>query len=369
MKLTIDLPPLQSALKYIQKAIPSNPQLPILSSINLGISNSKLTLSATDLYLGIRATVPVSTKKELNLVFPGDTFKDLINSFSADEIKLEIKGDQLDVAIGKSKVRIPIQSAEEYPDFPDVSGKKFEIPREALEEIKTLVAFAASSDQARPILTAVMFNFSPDGLEVVGTDGFRLAVLSYPEITTKKEQKLLIPVKAFHEVCRVASQAEVETVALQVSEELKQIKFVIDECEVYVRLIDGEYPPYKKIIPDGFEAQVNLNGADLREELQRAYVLAKEATNIVKFSLEEDSLVIKSSSPAHGKYEGVILFGGKNSHKNEIAFNANYLLDFLNSVKPEDVEFSMNESLKPARFRVKEAENFNYIVMPFRVNE
>ncbi len=369
MKLSLDLPALQSALKFIQKAIPTNPQLPILSSINLELKDSKLTLAATDLYLGIKATVPVDSKKELNLVVPGDTFKDLINSFSADKVEFEVNEKQLKASFNQSQIKIPIQDAQDYPDFPEVNGQTLTISREVLEEIKNLVSFAPSTDQARPILTAVMLNFSPDGLGVVGTDGFRLAMLNYPDVVTETEQQLLVPTKAFAEVCRIANQTQVKKINLRVSLELKQIKFNIGDCEIFVRLIEGDYPPYKKIIPDGFELKLNLDGEELKQELQRAYVLAKEASNIIKFEIDSSQLTITSSSPSYGEYQGKIAINNSSKEKKEIAFNANYLLDFLNNVKPEEVEFAMNESLKPAQFTIKGSENFLYIVMPFRVQE
>jgi DNA polymerase-3 subunit beta len=369
MKLSLDLPALQSALKFIQKAIPANPQLPILSSINLKLKNSKLTLAATDLYLGIRATVSVDSKKELNLVIPGDTFKDLINSFSADEVEFEVDEKQLRASLNQSQIKIPIQDAQDYPDFPEVDGQTLTISSEILEEIRSLVSFAPSTDQARPILTAIMLNFSPDGLTAVGTDGFRLAMLNYPDVTTKTEQQLLVPTRAFTEICRIANQIQEEKINLQISPELKQVKFDIGDCEIFVRLIEGDYPPYKKIIPEGFEFRIDLNGEELKKELQRAFVLAKEASNIIKFEIDSDQLTIISSSPSYGEYQGKIAIKNSAKEKKEIAFNANYLLDFLNNVKPEEVEFAMSESLKPAQFTIKGIENFLYIVMPFRVQE
>lgn len=370
MKFKTDLLPLQTALGYIQKAIPSNPQLPILSSIKFEIRKSSLTMAATDLYLGIKTTVPVSTKKEVSLVFPGETFREMISSFSADEVEFEIKGSQLVAEIEQSKVRIPTQGVEEFPDFPSVGGRKFGLSGEILEEIKTLVAFAAGTDQARPILTAVMFRFGLSGLEVVGTDGFRLAIMKYPDITTEKESQFLIPAKAFYEVCRIASQADAKEVVIQVSGELKQVKFQVNRCEIYIRLIDGDYPPYEKIIPDSYEFQVEIDGLELKDELQRAFVLAKEASNIIKLNFSGSDLTVKSSSSTHGEYEGEIPAAGLGKSANmEIAFNVSYLLDFLNSAKPELVELSMNESLKPVGFKIKGLENFSYIVMPFRAND
>ena len=368
MKITLNLESLQKALKLIQKAIPSNPQLPILSSIHLKLEESQLTLSATALYLGIKASIPVDSTKSIEIAIPGETFRDFINSFSSDEITMEIKTSQVTLTSGQSQVKIPVQKTKDYPDFPEIDGESISLSTSFLEEVRNLVSFAASADQTRPVLTAVLLNFTDSGLEVVGTDGFRLALLNYPDIIQQPRQ-LLIPVKAFNEVCRIAIQTKAEFIDLQISTELKQLKFNLANNEIFVRLIEGDYPPYQKIIPDGFTTQISLDGEILRKELQRAFVLARESSNIVKLGLESDVLTINSVSPAYGEYQGKILLSVENKESNEIAFNTTYLLDFLNSVKPETLIFKMNESLKPAMFVIDGQPNFKYVVMPFRVNE
>ncbi len=369
MKLTLKRKTLKDSLSFLQKAIPSKPQLPILSSIYFNLEQSVLTLAATDLYLGVRTKNDVTSNKSLEMVIPGNTFKDIIYSFEPGSIVLEEQEKSLLVKSQKSEVKIPTQNAEEYPDFPSVNGETFELSASILEQIKELASFAASTDQARPVLTAIMLNFHPEGLDVVATDGFRLSILNFDQLKTKKECSLLVPVKAFNEVFRIVSQADASKAVLQVSEELKQVKFAVKQTEVFVRLIEGDYPPYEKIMPTTFKSELIIDGEELKRELSRAHILSKEASNIVKLRFEDEKMEIKSSSPAYGKYQGQVFIDNKNKTEDQIAFNANYLLDFLNSVKPEQVWFGMNESLKPAMIEVDGIDNFKYVVMPFRVNE
>ncbi len=369
MKLTILQENLKRSLRILQNAIPGKPQLPILSSIFCQIKDKEMTLAATDLYLGIKTKAKIQSTKSLQFVVPGETFKQLVFSFDPGEIELEKKENSLKIKTAGSKTSIPVQNAADYPDFPEVDGEKFTLETEALEKIKTLVSFAASSDQARPVLTTALLSFSQEGLEVVATDGFRLAVLNFPELSSKTEKKLLVPVKALNEVCRVVGQLEVKTVDLQVAPQLKQVRFVAQDTEIFVRLIDGDYPPYEKIVPTSFARQIELDGQALKEELQRAYILAKEASNIVKLELDKDLLKVSSSTSAFGDYQGELNVANPEGSSAEIAFNALYLLDFLSSTKPESVWLGMNESLKPAMFRVKDQPNYYYIAMPFRMNE
>lgn len=360
---------LKKSLSYLQNAIPAKPQLPILSSVYLNIENNILTLAATDLYLGVRTKNRVQTDKDIDLVLPGDTFKKIIYSFDPGEITINQQEKGVKLKSNQSEANIPAQKADEYPDFPEIKGQQFDLPAEFLSKIKELVSFAASTDQARPVLTAVHFKFSPQGLEVVGTDGFRLALLNEPSLQAEEKFTLLVPGKALQQVFRILSQSKTKTISLQVSSEMKQVKFILDNTEVFVRLIDGDYPPYEKIIPEGFSNEVTLDGQKLTQELKRAYILAQEASNIVKLHLKNDELEISAQSPTQGQYKGSIPTDFEGEIDQEIAFNTTYLLDMLNSVKPEEVVFSMNESLKPAMFKLETEPNFKYVVMPFRLNE
>ncbi|MEA2056400.1 MAG: DNA polymerase III subunit beta [Patescibacteria group bacterium] len=369
MEISLKKKRVKNGLNFLKNSIPSNPQLPILSNIRLKLQEKTLTLSATDLYLGVKTRVEVSCKGELDLVVPGSTFKDLIYSFENKEIHLEKKDKSIIIKAGSSKVNIPFQNSDEYPDFPKVEGEEFKLKAKTLEEIKNLVSFAASSDQARPVLTTVLLKCSKQGLEAVATDGFRLAVLKFDELKTNKEKALLIPVKALNEVSRIVSQTNASEAVLQVSEELKQIKFKVESTEIFVRLIEGDFPPYEKIIPSSFSSELKIEGKRFKKELSRAYILAKESSSIVRLKFEKELLEIKTASTALGKYRGEMEVKNKQKDSNEIAFNANYLIDFLNNVKSEEVIFKMNESLKPAIIQVKERENYKYIIMPFRINE
>lgn len=371
MKIKLNLSSLKKAIKNVQKSIPNSPQLPILNSVLININKNSLVIAATDLYLGIKTKLVLKDNKhEASLVIPGLMFKDLINSFDNEDVIVDIKKEEIRLESGTSRVKIPVQESAEYPEFPKVSGPKIEIPTNILREILEMTGYAASLDQVRPILTTIMFDFNKNGLEVAATDGFRLAVIKYLQLKSQIKKRLLIPIKSFEEVCRIIDQSDVDNIKIQIDEELKQIKIEVDQNEIFVRLVEGDYPPYKKIIPEDFETQVVVDGEILKEELQRAFILARESSNIVKFKLEGSRLLITSNSPSYGEYSGEIstLSKMKSDLSKEIAFDIRYLLDFLNNTNPKEVIFCMNEQLKPAAFNIKNKDDFTYIVMPFRVN-
>jgi DNA polymerase III subunit beta len=371
MKIKLNLKSLQKSLKSISKAIPSNPQLPILSSILFEFKKNKLILSATDLYLGIRTTIDIENSKEKSIAVPGQMFKDIINSLSSKEITLEIKEKEVIVVAGSSRVKLPINDPSDYPDFPAIEGEEISLSSEIIQEINSLVSFAASRDQVRPILTTIMFDFSKKGLEVVATDGFRLAVNKYPQLKLDFKQKILMPIKAFEEICRIVDQVEANEIKIQVSQELKQIKVGIGENEMFVRLVEGDYPPYEKIIPENFKLELEVSGEEIEQEFHKAAIIAREASNIVKIKPEKESLLIKSVTTSYGEYSGetALMKSSASAEDMEVAFDIRYLMDFFSSVKPSTIKISINESLKPVAFRLPELDEFIYVVMPFRVND
>lgn len=378
MKITVLQENLKQELGYLQKVIPNKPQLPILSSILLKTENGKLILAATDLYLGIRSSLVAEIKEEGSFVVSGDIFRNLIFSLSPGKIDLELKEGTLYVVQGKTRSKLAAQSPEEYPSFPVVEGDEFDFQVQDLEKIQELVAFAASNDQTRPVLTSLLMKFNNDGLEVVGTDGFRLAKIKLSQLKFAFERDLLVPVKALGELSRIAKQAQSETVKIAISEELKQLLFKIDGVELFVRLIEGDYPPYEKIIPPEFKLSVAFESEELLSQLKRAQIFAREASNIVRFVFSQengDHLQIKAISPTYGEYVGEMVVekkSGEDLSKDEniqIAFNVLYLIDFINAVKSERLIFNFNENLKPALFSTPNEKDYIYIAMPFRVND
>lgn len=369
MQITVLQENLKQSLSSLQKVIPNKPQMAILSSILLRAEENHLQIFATDLYLGIKTEVVVEVKDPGSLVVDGETFKSFINSLPPGKIELSLKDNSLLIQQGKLHSKMSCQNAEEYPQFPEVKGDEFSLPLQDLEKIQNRVSFCASNDQTRPILTSLLMKFSEKSLEVVATDGFRLAQLFLKEHDFVLEKTLLVPVKALSELYRISKQQKEDTLRILVSEELKQLLFKVSNVEMYVRLIEGEYPPYEKIIPPEFRLTVEFDTQEFLQELKRALIFSRDSSNIVRLEIQEDNLIVRSSSPSFGEYQGEISLKNKNKETGKIAFNVHYLIDFISSVVSETVQFSMNESLKPAEFKDLTEKDFLYIAMPFRVND
>lgn len=368
MKLNLLQENLKNSLNHLQKVIPSKPQMTVLSSILLHAQGNKLTLSATDLYLGIKTELIAEIEKEGELIVNGEMFKNLINSLENGQLSLELKGNSLVISQGKTISKLTCQQSDEFPAFPVVEGISFNFSLKDLEKIQTLVSFCAGIDQSRPVLTSLLLKFKQDGLEVVATDGFRLGNLILKELSSAQEKTILVPAKAINELYRIAKQINAENIEIFISDELKQLLFKLSNVKMFVRLIEGDYPPYEKIVPPNFIIKAEFDGEEFLTQLKRAAIFSRDVSNIVKIRLEDGALKISSESPSFGEYTGEISATNLSGGDGEIAFNVGYLIDFINAVKPETLEFGMNESLKPAIFRDKKINNYFYIAMPFRVN-
>lgn len=368
MKLKVLQENLNGMLSHLSKAIPSNPQLPILSSVLIETENGTCTFSATDLYFGIRCSLTVDSELDGNIVVPGKQFREIVSSLDAGVLELFFKDNSLAIANSRTNIALSGTNTHEYPPFPQVEGEEYVFPIQYLEQIENNIVFSASSDQARPILTTVLFVFGTEGLTCVSTDGFRLSTLIIDDSQKFEPKTFLIPAKALSEVFKIANKLKVTEVRFKVSEELKQVFFSLEGVEVFVRLIEGEYPPYEKIIPSSFNTEVVFDTAELLDNLKRAMIFARESSNIVRFEITLDKVFIHSSSPSFGQYKGELQLVSISGEPNEIAFNIKYLLDYLNATKSDKQWFGMSESLKPALFRPDGNLKQQYVVMPFKVN-
>lgn len=368
MKLKVLQENLNGVLAHLSKAIPNNPQLPILSSVLIETENGTCIFSATDLYFGIRCSLTVESEIDGNIVVPGKQFKEIISSLDPGVLEIFFSDNSLAISNTSTNISLSSSNTHEYPPFPQVEGEEYVFPTEYLEKIENNSVFSASTDQARPVLTAILFVFDEHGLTCVSTDGFRLSTVIIDNSQKFEPKKFLIPAKALSEVFKIATKLKATEVRFKVSEELKQVFFSLAGVEVFVRLIEGEYPPYEKIIPSSFSTEVVFDTAELLDTLKRAMIFARESSNIVRFEITPETVVIHSSSPSFGHYRGELKLVSITGEPNEIAFNIKYLLDYLNATKAEKQWFGMSESLKPALFRPNNDQNQQYVVMPFKVN-
>lgn len=369
MKVIIDQQNLTTCLSFLQKAIPTKPQLPVLSSVYMKAHADGLDISATDLYFGVKTTVPITELSvEGEMIIPGKLFKETVTALPQGGITLEKKETKLSIKAKNVKTDIQSQPSEEYPPFPIIEGITIELSYDHIVAIEKLVTFSASTDVARPVLTALLFRLQETGLQVVATDGFRLSILTISDIQSETPEEFLLPSNAFSEISRIMNANSSQKAQITISKELKQVVCNFGMVSIFIRLIEGSYPPFEKIIPTVFTTEMIFGVEELIEQLKRSLIFARDSSNIVTMIFESEQTVLKATSPAFGTYEGILEESKMTGESAQISFNARYLLDFLQSIKKGTVWFGMNDSLKPALFKHTEIPEFQYIVMPFKVN-
>ncbi|MEX0896284.1 MAG: DNA polymerase III subunit beta [Patescibacteria group bacterium] len=374
MKISVLQENLKQSLAHVQKAIPSRPSLPILTSVLLTAGENKTTIAATDLYFGIRTTFPTTTEEKGVIVLPGKQLRDIIFSLPVGSMKIEHSESTARIQSSAGKASLQSQNSEEYPPFPEVEGNEITLLTKDLSKIVTNIVPSASTDQTRPVLTSVLMEFSDKQLKAVATDGFRLAIETLEIKNSPKSGEgegfsLLVPAKVLVEVKNIAEQLEVEEISCSVSTELKQLFFSIGAVEVFARLIEGEFPPYSQILPTEFVAEVAVESDVLADQVKRAMIFARDSSSIIQIAYASEQLVISASSPAIGSFEGEIGDHSFSGEKGVIAFNAKYVLDFLQLYKSQTVRLKISGELKPALLVTEKSPGYQYVIMPFRLNQ
>lgn len=359
---------LQHSLNDVIRCVSSRPQLPILGCVLLVAKGEEVTLFATDLQFGMHTSISAKVEKEGTVAIPAKVFSDFITTLSPGEVELKLDGHAVLIKAADAKAKLQTFAADDYPLFPTAEGEALALPLDVLAPAVQATSFAASLDETRPVLTSLLIQFGEE-LEIVATDGFRLSRIVLPY--SAQPQQFLIPAKALSEVVRIAVRKKVEEVSLTVSDKLKQVFLSFDGYSMSMRLLEGQYPPYQKILPSELSIQVVFDTEELQQKLKTASIFARESSGIITFMVKESELIISSASSTYGNQESSIKVRHLTpfSSEQEIAFNSKYIQDFLATVKPKSVFFGMNESLKPAVFRPEGMDALTYVVMPFRVQK
>lgn len=378
MKIVVLQENLKKVLGQLRRVVPSKPQLPVLSSFLVEATEHGIVVSATDLYTGMRVNLAGDVEVVGKAAVPAVVFSDLVNTLSPGKVELELNDGTLSIKSSQSTATIQCYVSDDFPDFPEKEGEQLEVSWEAFEQILKCVPFATAKDDARPVLTSILFSLTPEGSVVVGTDGFRLSHLSLDSAALQAPQQsddsthLLLPAKALQEVYRVAAQQRKDSaqpVLWTFSKTMRQIFFGVDETEMVIRLMDGEFPPYQKIMPSEFATEIELDAEELESRLKGALVFARDSSFIVTLEPEGGSIMLSAVSPSLGSQRSQLTASVLKGSLQPISFNAHYILELLQTVKPEKITLCMNESLQPTQFKIEALPQLTYIVMPFRTTQ
>jgi DNA polymerase-3 subunit beta len=368
MNFTIQREPLLDALQQVQSVVEKKNTVQILGNILCVVQNQVLSLCATDLEVGIKVTLPVEASQEGKITLSAKHFLDIVKELPEKPLHITRKDNNwVEIVCGKSKFNIVSLSADEYPSLPSFEDKAyFDVRTEALTDMITRTEFAVSTDATRYHLNGVFFEHLENGvMRMTATDGHRLSFVDSEVFLKMPELKrgIIVPKKGLTEIKKLMSQGE-STIGLAF--ERGYIFLRLNGSYLFVRLIDGEYPDYRLVIPKATDRVVKMDRETFTHALKRVSLLAHEKSRGVKLALQSGSLVISSSNPDMGeaREELDVDYTGDAM---DIGFNSKYLLDCLNVMTSEGLELHIKDRLSPGILRGTGSLNHTYVIMPMRI--
>ncbi|MEO5883977.1 MAG: DNA polymerase III subunit beta [Candidatus Limnocylindrales bacterium] len=369
MRLSVMQENLARGLSVVSRAVSSRSTLPVLANVLLKTEDAGLKLTATNLEIGITYWVPGKIDEDGATTVPAKLLTDLVNSLPAgDKVELEVTtGDTLHIKAGRFQSHIKGIDADEFPAIQTAGDRPTtRIAQNVLRRALAEVAFAAASDEARPILTGVLARFEGDQLTLAAADNYRIAVKTVPILDPVAETSVVIPARALNELARVLADID-DPVDVVLAGARNQVLFHLDGIDLVSRLIDGQFPNYQQVMPQTHATRAIIDREELLRAVRPAALIAHESANIVKLQIGGDgeSGVTVSANAEVGDHVGQVE-AEVEGDGTTIAFNARYLADVLTNVAAEQFALELNGPLSPGVFKPIGDDHYVHVVMPVR---
>jgi DNA polymerase III subunit beta len=355
---------LAAKLAAAGRAASSKSTIQILSHVLLRAEDGWCGLSATDMELSLRVPVAATVEQPGAVVLPR-LAGDIVRSMADGPVTLEHRGGEgvVSVSGGGSSFSLNCLQAGDFPELPPDEGAGLTVPSDLMVETIDRVARAASRDETRPVLTGVLLRLTPDGLTMVATDSYRLAVRQAPlEQPPADAREAIVPARALTEVARMAPALKAEDVEVVLSE--TQALFRVGDLRLTSRLIDGQFPDHRQLVPDAFEHEVAFDRAELLGVLGRIGVLAQRNTP-VRLAFQPGTVTVSAISDQVGEgHESLpVSFSGDPL---EMGFNVEFLRAGVESVAGDEVRLGLISPLRPGLLRGA-GDDYRYLLMPIRL--
>lgn len=362
MKLQVTQENLSKALGSVARVASSRGTLPILSNVLLKTVDGRLSIAATNLDIAITHFIGSKVSEEGAITVPARLMQDFVGSLPSGVIELKLDDQKLHINAEKYNSVINGVSAEDYPVMPAISdGQSWNIPGKLLKQALQQVVIAASSDEARPVLTGVYWHTHEGKLYMVATDSYRLAEKSL--ISMKQDVDLLIPASALQDLLRILGDHEDE---VTVTHDDQQVLFQVGDVVLVTRLIEGKYPDYRKLIPRSFASDATLKKAELTNITKVSSLFARESAGSVTINLDADNQQVSIRSIASQIGENTANATATITNEGNITLNSRYILDALHALGGEDVRIAFNGKLEPCILADPKANDYLHVVMPLK---
>ncbi len=369
MKVICPQDNLSRGLAVVARAVSTRSTMPILSNVLLATDGSRLRLAATNLELSINCWVEAEVIEEGRVAVPARLLQEFVNSLPSAPVQMVLNPANRVVKMHclRTDGNIRGVSADEFPAIPTVEdGAVFRQPAHLLKEMINQVAIAAATDDSRPIFTGVLTTLGPT-LSMVAADGFRLGLRSAElEGGPETETTLIIPAKSLLELARILpdGKGQDEMVEIALSPNKNQVIFRTASVELVSRLIEGQFPNYKQIMPKEWKTQVIVPTSEFLNAAKTASFFARDSANIVRLHFESGEMAVRAESTELGDNESKIDAIVEGEQSADIAFNAKYLTDALNVVESEQIKLEITSAGAPGVIRPVDSTDYVHIIMP-----
>jgi DNA polymerase-3 subunit beta len=371
MKIHCNKEDLTKGVQTIQSALSSRTTLPILLNFMMETESSKIKVVSTDLEMGVKHYIPAEVESDGSITIPAKKFSDILHSLpDGQEVELFVDdGDKIHLKCGRSRFAIIGAPKAEYPVLPEFDRKEaFELPMGMVLDMVRKTIFAASSDETRHVLNGVLWSAKKGTLEMVATDGRRLAIVSRKGAFKDRDFQIIVPTKVLSELLRLLGALDIKPDSqekMQVGVTENQIVFQLKETTLLSRLIGGTFPNYEQVIPKKKDISVILEAKELLAVTKRAALCALDRGGSVKFALQKKSLHISASSQNIEFNDEIgVDYAGADF---QVAFNPHFLVDALKHLDSEKVSLGFTSSINPVLIEPADGTDCRFVIMPMRI--
>ena len=369
MKFSCNQDTFSKYLNIVSRIVTTKPGLPILSNVLFESDKGKLTMKTTDLELSISTWIGADIQDDGKITAPAKQLSEFVNSIPEEKVDIDIVKQNFNISTSNNTASFNTMPSDDFPNIPTVEKEKFDFRVKKVDIVQAVnrVAFAAASDDIKPVVTGVKVEVEDDTVSFVATDGLRLSKQCVKIEKGSGKKNFLVPVRAFSELTYIISELDTdeEWVNIYILEDRNQVLFRLSDVDLVSRLIDGEFPEYKQIIPTGFETKCLIKRDDFLNSLKVVNIIARSVlgNKMVLDINKEGKLSLSAIQSDLGKNQSV--FEGKVEGSDiKIAFSARLLADILNHIDSEDIVFECTDPVKPGVFKIEGDTEFVHLVMP-----
>ncbi len=355
---------LLEGIQIVQNAVSQKSSLPILSNVLLEAEASGLKITATDLDLGICATVPIEVTLPGAITVPARKFFDIIKTLPEEsDIYVSMKKNNfVSIRSGKANFKIIGLPKEEFPQLLFKNKDQIVLESGIFKKMMNLTDFAMSRDDTRFVLNGILLSVKGDKLTMVATDGRRLAAVS--QKLAKKtlfQTEIIVPLKTVQEAKRLLSeQGDVE-----IGFGENQVKIQFQTSYILSRLIEGEFPNYEKVIPQKSLKEIKVSRNEFLSAAQRASIFTDQDSMAIKLNINKKKMTISKNTPYLGEAREELDVDYSGDEDMEIGFNPKYLIDVLKNLDDQEIIFEVEDANKPGVLR--KGEEYTYVVLPMQL--